>query len=285
MHRCRPRLAAGTDGIGRVVLEAAFRRLLAHWHPVLRRAGGADRSGCHLLPIAVPEHGGQRQQPHGDHGRPDDARTRRHQPTDGPEGIRKNLELIRTIREAVGPDVEIMFDAWSSWDVPYTKRMAELAAEYRPWWFEEPVMADMIHQYAELRRSVSTVAIAGGEHEYTRWGIKDLLEAGAVDILQPDPTWAGGLTEMTRICALASAYGIPLIAHCGFRAASHLIAAQTLTTCPLQEWLIQSAATGEYFLKHRYWPEDGYLDLPPGPGLAMELDESRIESRELLDLS
>ena len=57
----------------------------------------------------------------------------RHGPADGPEGIRRNLELIRTLREAVGPDVEIMIDAWSSWGVPYTRRMADLAAEYRPW--------------------------------------------------------------------------------------------------------------------------------------------------------
>ena len=102
----------------------------------------------------------------------------RHDPTEGQEGMRKNLALIQAVREAVGPDVEIMFDAWSSWNVPYTQRMAELAAEYRPWWFEEPVMADMIPQYAELRRTVSAVAIAGGEHEYTRWGIKALLDAG-----------------------------------------------------------------------------------------------------------
>jgi hypothetical protein len=70
-----------------------------------------------------------------------------------------------------------------------------------------------------------------------------------------------------------------------YQAASHLIAAQSLTTCPLQEWLIQSAVTVEYFLKSRYWPENGTLSLPPGPGLGMELDDARIESRELLDLS
>jgi L-alanine-DL-glutamate epimerase-like enolase superfamily enzyme len=169
--------------------------------------------------------------------------------------------------------------------MPYVQRLAELAAPYRPRWFEEPVMPDWIDQYAALRRSVTATAIAGGEHEYTRWGAKALLDAGAVDVLQMDVIWAGGLTEMVKVAALASACGIPLIPHCGFRAASHLIAAQAIATCPLQEWLIQSAAVGEYFLKARYWPENGSLDLPPGPGLAMELDDSRIESRELLDLS
>ena len=132
-------------------------------------------------------------------------------PADGEAGIRDNLALIAAVRGAVGADVEIMFDAWSSWSVPYTQRMAELAAPYRVWWFEEPVLADRIAEYAELRRTVRGVAIAGGEHEYTRWGIRALLEAGAVDVMQADPTWAGGLTELKKIAALCSAYGVPLI--------------------------------------------------------------------------
>jgi L-rhamnonate dehydratase len=206
----------------------------------------------------------------------------RHDPTEGPQGIRKNLELIQAVREAVGPDVDIMFDAWSSWSVPYTQRMAALAAEYHPWWFEEPVLADMIPQYAELRRTVATVAIAGGEHEYTRWGIKALLDAGAVDILQPDPTWAGGLTEMTKICALASAYGVPVIPHHGGLASTHLIASQTLTTCPIQEWLLQFGSRGNVFLRYKIEPKNGTIELPRGPGLNMELDEDAVESREEL---
>jgi L-alanine-DL-glutamate epimerase-like enolase superfamily enzyme len=203
-------------------------------------------------------------------------------PHQGQEGIRRNLALIRAVREAVGPDVAIMFDAWKSWDVPYTQRMAALAAPYDPWWFEEPVMPDMIPQYAELRRTVSTVAIAGGEHEYTRWGIKALLDAQAVDILQPDPTWVGGLTEAVKICALASAYGIPVIPHHGGLASLHLIASQTLTTCPMQEWLFQAGRRDNVFLKHGIEPVGGYMALPTGPGLNTELDWQAMESSEEL---
>ncbi|MFH1086703.1 MAG: enolase C-terminal domain-like protein [Chloroflexota bacterium] len=204
----------------------------------------------------------------------------RYGPTDGPEGFRKNVELVRTIREAVGPDVEIMFDAWSSWTVPYTQRIAQAVAPYRPWWIEEPVLADMIPQYAELRASVQGVAIAGGEHEYTRWGALALLETKAVHILQMDPTWAGGLSEMLKICALASAYGIPVIPHHGGLASAHLIASQSLTTCPIQEWLIQHGLRGQFFLKHKIEPRDGYIALPSAPGMGMELDESVIASSE-----
>ena len=140
-------------------------------------------------------------------------------------------------------------------------------------------MPDRIPQYAELRRSISGVAIAGGEHEYTRWGVKALLDAGAVDILQTDPTWAGGLTEMRKICALASSYGIPVIPHHGAWASTHLIASQSLTTCPIQEWLLQHGATGNFFLKHKLEPVNGHIELPIVPGLCMDLDESVIESR------
>ena len=202
----------------------------------------------------------------------------RHDPTEGPEGMAKNLELIRTIRDAVGPDVDIMFDAWMSWNVPYTIRMAELAAEYRPYWLEEPVLPDKIEQYAEIRRAVSSTAIAGGEHEYTRWGVKALLDAGAVDVLQTDVTWAGGLTEMTKICALASVYDIPVIPHHGAIASTQLIASQTVTTCPMQEYLIQHGHRGQFFHKEPVVPKGGRISLPDRPGIGIELDDSKISS-------
>ena len=69
-------------------------------------------------------------------------------PTDGPEGVRKNGELVRALREAAGEDVEIMLDCWSSWDVPYTIKMANLLEEYHPLWLEEPVLADKPESYA-----------------------------------------------------------------------------------------------------------------------------------------
>jgi L-rhamnonate dehydratase len=206
----------------------------------------------------------------------------RHDPTEGRAGMLKNLELIRTIREAVGPEVDIMFDAWMSWNVPYTIRMAELAAEYRPYWFEEPVLPDKIPQYAEIRRSVTSTLIAGGEHEYTRWGVKALLDAGGVDVLQTDVTWAGGLTEMAKICALASAYDIPVIPHHGTIAATHLIASQAITTCPMQEYLIQHGTRGQFFHQHPVVPEHGSIALPDRPGIGIELDEAKIiSSREV----
>ena len=205
-------------------------------------------------------------------------------PKDGEPGIRKNLAVIRAAREAAGPDADLMFDAWSSWNVPYTLRMVELSREYRPTWFEEPVLADLIPQYAELRRAVRGVFISGGEHEYTRWGIKALLDAGAVDILQADVTWAGGLSEMVKICALASAYDIPVIPHHGGWSSTHLIASQSLTACPMQEWLFQVGRMTNVFYKHKLVPVDGHIEVPNSPGLNMDLAEEGLtvlEEREL----
>ena len=204
----------------------------------------------------------------------------RHGPTDGVAGIAKNVELARTLREAVGPDVDIMLDAWMSWDVPYTLAMARRLEPYHPRWIEEPVLPDKIDQYAEIRRN-SVVPISGGEHEYTRWGIKALLDARAVDVLQPDIYWAGGLSEMVKICALASAYDIPVIPHGHSTPASlHLIASQPVTTCPLLEYLVKWNEVNQFFLKNPVKPVDGVIHLRDTPGIGMELDADKIQKRK-----
>ena len=200
-------------------------------------------------------------------------------PTDGISGIARNMRLVRTLRESVGPDVDLMFDAWMSWDVPYTIQMAARMEEYQPHWIEEPVLPDKIEQYAEIRRNVR-VAISGGEHEYTRWGLKMLMDAGACDVLQPDIYWAGGISEMMKICALASAYDLPVVPHGhSVPATAHLIAAWPETTCPILEYLDKWNTIHQFFLKTPLKPIHGRIELPTAPGLGMELDEAKIEKR------
>ena len=206
----------------------------------------------------------------------------RHGPAEGESGASKNLELVRTLRETVGEEVELMFDCWMSWDVPYTVMMADRMAAYRPRWIEEPCLPDKIDSYAEIRRAIRT-PVAGGEHEYTRWGIRALIDAGALDVLQPDIFWAGGITEMTKICALASAYDLIVIPHGHSVPASvHLIAAQAPEVCPMLEYLIKWNQIHQFFLRTPIRPEGGYVTLPEGPGLGIELDETKIQSRREL---
>ena len=207
----------------------------------------------------------------------------RHGPTDGRDGIALNVELMRTLREAVGPDVDVMLDAWMSWDVPYTVAMAERLAEYAPRWIEEPVMPDKIAQCAEIRQR-SVVPIATGEHEYTRWGLKLLMDAGAAEVLQPDTYWAGGISEMQKIIAVGTTYDLPIIPHGHSVPANlHLIAAQPITTCPLVEYLVKWNELLQFFWKKPIKPVNGSVTVPTGPGMGMELDPAKIEDERDLD--
>ena len=206
-----------------------------------------------------------------------------HGPADGRDGMKKNVELVKRARTALGPDGDIMLDCWMSWDVPYTIQMARRLEEYSPRWIEEPVLPDKIEQYAEIRRNVN-IPISGGEHEYTRWGLKMLMDAGACDVLQADIYWAGGISEMQKICALASAYDLPVIPHGHSTPASaHLIAAWPKTTCPLLEYLVKWNEIHQHFLKTPLKPQGGMVTLPTTPGLGMELDEDKIDSQDELN--
>src|SRR5262245_29286834 len=206
----------------------------------------------------------------------------RHGPTDGRAGMERNLELVRTLRSALGPHVDIMLDAWSSWDVPYTVQMAEHLAEYDVRWIEEPVLADKIDACAEIRAR-SRVPIATGEHEYTRWGLKHLMDARAADVLQPDIYWAGGISEMVKIAALASVYDLVLIPHGhSTPATAQFIAAQSPTLCPILEYLINWNEIHQFFFLNPLKPVAGMISVPVRPGMGIELDEAKIESEHEL---
>jgi L-alanine-DL-glutamate epimerase-like enolase superfamily enzyme len=202
-------------------------------------------------------------------------------PTDGVAGIHRNVRLAKTVREAVGPDVDVMLDCWMSWDVPYTLQMSKRLAEYHPRWLEEPVLPDKIAQYAEIRAN-SHVPISGGEHEYTRWGHKALLDARAVDVLQPDVHWTGGISEMMKIIALASAYDVPVIPHGNSAGTIHVLAAWPETTCPLLEYLFKWNEVTQFFYKKKYVPVNGIMPLPTTPGLGVELDPDKTKQQKEL---
>ena len=206
----------------------------------------------------------------------------RNGPADGPQGMVRNSQLVSALRGAIGDEVDLMLDCWMSWDVPYTVAMAERLEDYEPRWLEEPVLPDKIESYAAIRRQVR-VPISGGEHEYTRWGLQALMDAEAVDVLQPDIYWAGVITEMLKICALASTYDLPVIPHGHSTPASaHLIASQPTSVCPLLEYLIKWNEIHQFFLKTPLKPERGVVHIPETPGLGMDLDEAKIESQRIV---
>src|SRR5215467_1361461 len=106
------------------------------------------------------------------------------------------------------------------------------------------------------------------------------MDAEAVDVLQPDIYWAGGITEMLKICALASTYDLPVIPHGHSTPASaHLIAAMPPSLCPRLEYLVKWNEVHQLFLKHPLKPTGGVVRLPDVAGLGMDLDETRIEAQ------
>lgn len=205
-------------------------------------------------------------------------------PEDGRAGVARVAELVAAARSGAGPEAEIMLDAWSSWDVEFTVRVAHACRDLGLTWIEEPLPADHLDGYRALRsRLPGEIQLAGGEHEYGRWGFTDLLRTGALDVLQPDPHWAGGISETSKILALVSAAGLPAIFHGqSLQCNAALSFAASPALVPSMEHLVRLMPLYQHFLADPVVPVDGHLTAPTAPGLGMALDESAIESRRTL---
>ncbi len=138
-----------------------------------------------------------------------------HGPADGREGMRKNEEVVKRARAALGQDGDIMLDCWMAWTERYTIEMAGLLEPYRIYWMEEVLQPHDYAGFGRLRKAIQSTRIVTGEHEYGRYGFRNLLEHESAEIWQPDLHWCGGLTEVRKIAAMAAAYDIPVIPHGG----------------------------------------------------------------------
>jgi L-rhamnonate dehydratase len=201
-------------------------------------------------------------------------------PAHGREGMLQNVELIRQAREHLGSEVEIMLDCYMAWDVEYTMRMAEWIEPYRVKWIEEPLPPDDYEGYAKLNANVRHTAIATGEHEYTRYGYQQLLDARGAEILQPDVCWVGGLTEMKKICAMASAKHLTVIPHSGGLKpwAVHLSFAEP--SIPMAEYAFRYGFDQNN--EDPVWegiivPEKGWFTLPSSPGAGISMKPSALD--------
>jgi L-rhamnonate dehydratase len=204
----------------------------------------------------------------------------RYGPADGETGRAANVALVGALREALGPHYPLMFDAYMGWDATYAAEMVRALKPYHPTWLEEPIPPERVGGFRRLK-AAGGVPIATGEHVYTRWQVKELLTAGAIDWVQTDPDWTGGITELVKICALASAFEAPVVAHGhSLLAALHVAGAQSPGAVPMVEYLIQHQARKQFFHKPTYEPENGVVKLPELPGLGLALDEDKIQARE-----
>jgi L-rhamnonate dehydratase len=205
-------------------------------------------------------------------------------PGSGPDGMRKNVELVRILRETLGDSTDLMFDAYSGWDEAYALAWAKQVEPYRPRWIEEAAHPEKMESFAALRRA-SSVPVASGEHFYGRWEVDRYLRAGAVTVVQADPEWCGGVSELVKICAVASTHDAQVIPHGhSIHAALHVIASQSPMTCPLGEYLILKMRSYYHFEKHPPLPVNARIGLPRGAGFGIELDEGKVEKRGGLQL-
>ncbi len=197
-------------------------------------------------------------------------------PKDGPEGMRKNIELVEAVREVIGDDTDLMLECYMGWNLDYSKRMIPKLVKFNPRWLEEPVIADDIHGYAELN-NMNAIPISGGEHEFNLFGFKQLLDLKAVSYIQYDNNRVGGFTIAQKINALAEAYQVPVIPHAGQMHNYHLTMSNF--NCPISEFFpVNDVEIGNelfyYIFEGDPAPIDGMIDLDDNvPGLGLKITD------------
>ena len=203
----------------------------------------------------------------------------------------EDVARVRALREAIGPDIHLMVDANEAYNATAAIRIGQKLAELDLVWFEEPVNAQDLDAYLEVKAALP-MAIAGGENLRTRYEFKPYLTRRAYDIVQPDVMHCGGITEMQRICAMANACGIQVNPHVWgspVMIAATLHLASTLPPCPparnaqpyVQEPVMEFDRTPNAIRQELcavpFDQEDSFVRVPAGPGLGIEVDEGVVE--------
>jgi len=200
------------------------------------------------------------------------------------KSLKQDVALVAAAREAAGPDVDLMFDIGfiPSYDYPIdavTRIMLTKEIEqYKPYWIEEPLYPDDLEGYRKLVEAVDT-RIACGENESTRYGFKELIEVAKVDVLQPDVTRCGGLSEAKRIAILAQAHHLTVVPHCWssgiVEAASLHLIASIPNGCLLEYCVADTPIRKD--ISEEILVKDGFAQVPQKPGLGIEINEDAIK--------
>jgi galactonate dehydratase len=199
------------------------------------------------------------------------------------EGERIACELTAWIREAAGPDIEILIDAHGRFNVPTAIRMCRALKDAGNIdWFEEPVPVESYHALAQVREKINT-NIAVGERLHTRWDFVPILENKLADYIMPDVTWTGGISEMRKVAAMAEAYYVPISPHDAGGPINILAGAHVMMTVPNFHRLETSNHDLSYYNVMIETPLDnsgGRLKLSraPGLGVAMNLEYLRAHA-------
>ncbi|MDH5019944.1 galactonate dehydratase [Halobacterium rubrum] len=207
---------------------------------------------------------------------------------DSPAAVDAAADRLAAVREAVGDDVDVGVDFHGRVTKPMAKRLVAALEPHDPFFVEEPVLPEHNDALPEIA-SHTTTPIATGERMYSRWDFKEVFEDGSVDVIQPDLSHAGGITEVQKIAAMAEAYDVALAPHCPLGPVALAACVQVDAVAP--NALIQEQSLDIHYnetsdvLDYLEDPsvfdyEDGHVDLPEGPGLGVEVDEDALAAAE-----
>ena len=207
--------------------------------------------------------------------------------TISPEEAQLSVDRVAAVREAVGPNVDILIEVHARFNVYTAVGLAKRMEQYRPFWYEEPVSQENTNEMRQVRDRIN-IPVATGERLYLKFPFFDLVKNEAVDILQPDICNAGGITELHKIGSMAEAQHVMMAPH-NTNSAVGTVASFHLDTA-MPNFLIQEYHA-EFYEPHYFQvvqglprQKDGYVNLPEGPGLGISLDDELLDRHPYLPL-
>ena len=188
----------------------------------------------------------------------------------------QTIENVAAVRQAVGPDVDILVEMHRRLAPMHAVRIARKIEQYRPFWYEEPVLAENMDALAAAKRDIG-IPVVTGEELYTKAEFRDVFEKRAADIINPDVCNVGGILELKEIAAMAEPYFVIVSPHNFNSATVGLAATLHVSTCIpnflITGYFVNLEEFGNDIAVNPFKVEDGYIQIPTGPGLGIELDE------------
>jgi galactonate dehydratase len=206
---------------------------------------------------------------------------------DSPETVTAAEKRLAAVRETVGDGVDVGVDFHGRVAKPMARRLAAALEPYEPMFIEEPVLPQHNDSLDAIRKATTT-PIATGERMYSRWDFKEVFEAGTVDVIQPDLSHAGGITEVVKIASMAEAYDVALAPHCPLGPIALAACLQVDAVAPnalIQEQSLDihyndSSDVVEYLEEGSVFEfNEGYVELPDDPGLGIDIDVDHVEAK------
>jgi D-arabinonate dehydratase len=192
----------------------------------------------------------------------------------------KDIERVKVVRQTIGENIDLLVDANEAWDYNTALKFIRGIEKFNIYWIEEPVAPDDIEGYINLTAK-SPIPIAAGENEYTKYGFKDLINNKAVNVVQPDVTRVGGISEWLKVATYAKAYNMPCVTHAVQEIHLSLVAA--VSNAPMMEYFTKDHYLQTFISELFIEPaslnkiDKGYVDAPKVPGLGLEIDYEVLE--------